>query len=120
MLLISAEIWVQCRLTSSEIRADEVEWSRFFSEFFGFPLLNIIHTHLSAPPAVYDSLEQAAHYQTLGPTLGMSPLTRQLAGLRLEAVMCTGLLDLNTFRYNFVKCLSKITTSCSVIFLPPK
>jgi hypothetical protein len=42
----------------------------FLLSFVGFPLLSIIpplaHTHVSPPPEVWDSPEQAAHYHILG------------------------------------------------------
>jgi hypothetical protein len=53
--------------------------------FVGFPLLFIIpsllHTHLSPPHEVFDSLDQAAHYQDLGTNIGASSLSRNLTGL---------------------------------------
>jgi hypothetical protein len=52
---------------------DEIALELAFSEFFCFPPLIItqllIHNHLSPPREVFDSRNQAAHYQTLGPKL---------------------------------------------------
>jgi hypothetical protein len=80
----------QSRVTSSAIHDGRSDSSRFFSEFFGFPLLifilPLLHTHLSPPHEVCDSLDQTAHYHTLGPKLGASSLTGHLAGLGVKVV----------------------------------
>jgi hypothetical protein len=39
----------------------------------------LFHTLLSLPHEVGDSLDEAAHYHTLGPKLGASSLTQNLA-----------------------------------------
>jgi hypothetical protein len=69
------------------------EWhrSRFSCEFLGFPLLLIIqsllYTDLSLPHEVCDSLDQVAHYHTLGPKLQASSLTWHMAVLRVSVVL---------------------------------
>jgi hypothetical protein len=66
-------------------------WSRFFSDFFGFPLLLVIspllHTHLSQPHKVCSRPDQAAHYHTLGPKLRASSLTWHLDDLEVKVVL---------------------------------
>jgi hypothetical protein len=51
-------------------------WSRFLSEFFGFPLLTII----PPPHEMCDSPDQAAHYHALSPKLGASYVTQHMVG----------------------------------------
>jgi hypothetical protein len=58
-------------------------WSKVFSEFF---ILTLLHIHVSPTYEVCDSPDQAAHYHTLSPTLGYSPLTWHFAGLTVKIV----------------------------------
>jgi hypothetical protein len=72
-----------------DMRQTKWHWGRFFSEFFGFPYQyhsTIAPTHLSSPHEVSNSPDQAAHYHTLGPKLGASSVTRQLAGTEERSV----------------------------------
>jgi hypothetical protein len=71
--LFTAEIRVQSRLPSSEIRG----WSGTRAGFFRVLLLSpanhhltIAHTHLSSYQEMCDSPDQAAHYHTLDSNLG--------------------------------------------------
>jgi hypothetical protein len=61
---------------------DKVALSRLFSEFFRFPSVTQYSTTVLSPSIieheVCDSPDQAAHYNTLGPKLGASALTRHL------------------------------------------